>query len=117
VTKPTDTPARRPSTSASHAPATSSTTAAAGEVTALKAGWSQPAASTSAAVAAGRAPPTTNPKYRGPVVATRPGSTAVTSSSTCAAPVGPSRIDPRAARIVAMTSSGGATGASGTRAR
>ena len=51
-----------PSSSFSQRPATSSTTAAAGEVTALKASWSHPAASTSAAVAASRAPPTTKPK-------------------------------------------------------
>ena len=50
-------PAGRPSRSFSHAPATSSTTAAPGDVSGLKAGWSQPTARTSAAVAASRAPP------------------------------------------------------------
>ena len=46
----------------SQPPATSSTTAAPGEVSTLNAGWSHPTASTSAAVAASSAPPTTNPK-------------------------------------------------------
>ena len=71
-----------PSRSFSQPPATSSTAAAPGEVSGLNAGWSQPAVRTSAAVAASRAPPTTNPKYRGPVVATSAGSTASASSRT-----------------------------------
>jgi hypothetical protein len=62
VTKPTDAPAGRPSRSFSHPPATSSAIAAAGDVDGLNATWSQPVASTSAAVAASSAPPTTNPK-------------------------------------------------------
>ena len=51
-----------PTSSFSQPPATSSTTAAAGEVTALNASWSHPVVSTSAAVAASRAPPTTKPE-------------------------------------------------------
>ena len=62
VTKPNEASAGKPSSSFSQLPAMSSTTAAPGEVTALKAGWSHPMVSTSAAVAASRAPPTTNPK-------------------------------------------------------
>ena len=45
----------------------------------LNAGWSHPTASRSAHVAASSAPPTTNPKNRGPVVATTPGSHAAAS--------------------------------------
>src|SRR5262249_57611513 len=62
VVNPNEAPAGRPSRSLSQAPATSSTAAAAGEVTWLNAGWSQPAVSTAAAVAASRAPPPTKPK-------------------------------------------------------
>ena len=62
VTSPTDTPAGRPSSSASQAPATSSTTLAAGPSTNRPAFWSQAEVSQSAASAAGVAPPTTNPK-------------------------------------------------------
>ena len=113
VTKPNDAPVGRPNSSFSHPPVTSSTTAAAGEVTALKAGWSHAVVSTSAAVAASRAPPTTNPKYRGPVVATRAGSTAPASSSIVAsADVGSSRNEPRADRTASASKSVGKTGRS-----
>ncbi|WP_220505776.1 hypothetical protein [Microbispora sp. H10830] len=65
---------------------------AAGDVTELVAIWSQPAARMSAAVAAGVAPPTTNPKYRGPALATRPGSAAASRSArTCSGPHRPVR--------------------------
>jgi len=82
ATSPTETPAGRPSSSASQAPATSSTTLAAGPSTYRAAFWSQAEVSQSAARAAGVAPPTTNPKYRPPAVATTPGSAAVASSAT-----------------------------------
>ncbi len=99
VTNPNEASSGSPSRSFSHPPATSSTTAAAGEVARLNAGWSHPTASMSAAVAASSAPPITNPKYRGPVVPTRPGSTASTSwSTTSAAGTGPSGSSPNAAR-------------------
>jgi GNAT superfamily N-acetyltransferase len=84
VTKPADADGGIPSRSFSQASAAASAAIAAGDVTALVAIWSQPAARMSAAVATGNAPPTTNPKYRGPALATRPGSaTATRSASTC----------------------------------
>ena len=88
VTKPTLAPAGSPSNSLSQPPATSSAIAADGDVAALNATWSQPAAMMSAAVAEGSAPPMTKPKNRGPAVATNPGSAAAISSfSTSAAGV------------------------------
>ena len=62
VTKPNDTSAGSPSSSASHAPATSSTTEAAGPPTYSPAFWSHADVSQSAASAAGTAPPITKPK-------------------------------------------------------
>ena len=62
VTNPTLVPAGRPSSSTSQLPATSSATAAAGERTYRPAFWSQVEVSQSAPSAAGRLPPTTNPK-------------------------------------------------------
>ena len=118
VTNPDEAVPGRPSSSVNHAPATSSTTAAAGDVTALNAGWSHATASTSAAVAASRAPPTTKPKYRGPVVATSPGATADASSATAAAGSVPSsRSEPSPARTAAAGSPGGKTATSRTPAR
>ena len=70
--------AGRWSRSLSHAPATSSTTAAAGEVAYMQAFWSQAEVSQSAARAAGRAPPMTQPKKRGPAESMMPPSTALT---------------------------------------
>ncbi|HTF59580.1 MAG TPA: hypothetical protein VK713_06685 [Actinomycetes bacterium] len=70
--------------SARSTPATSgrSRGLAAGPSTYRAAFWSQAEVSQSAARAAGVAPPTTNPKYRPPAVATTPGSAAVASSAT-----------------------------------
>jgi hypothetical protein len=82
VTNPTDTPAGRPSSSASQPPVTSSTTAAAGASTYRPAFWSQTEVSQSAASAAGVAPPITNPKKRPLEDATTPGSAAVASAAT-----------------------------------
>ena len=62
VTNPVDAEAGIPSSSLAQAPATCSAAIAAGDRVALNAHWSQPAASTSAAVAAGVEPPMTNPK-------------------------------------------------------
>jgi hypothetical protein len=118
VTNPTDAVPGNPSTSFNHAPATSSTTAAAGDVTALNAGWSHATASMSAAVAASRAPPTTKPKYRGPVVATSPGSAAAANSArTTAGPAPSSRSAPSPARTAAAGSPRGKTATSRTPAR
>ena len=62
VTKPVLTVDGSPSRSVSQPAATSSTVAAAGPSTNRPAFWSQAAVSQSAARAAGRLPPTTNPK-------------------------------------------------------
>jgi hypothetical protein len=82
VTKPTDTWAGSPSSSASQRPATSSTTPAAGPATCSPAFWSQAAVSQSAASAAGSAPPITKPKKRPLGDATSPGSAALASALT-----------------------------------
>ena len=111
VTKPAEAVAGRPSRSFSHAPAASSAAAAAGESTALKPFWSQPVARTSAAVAAGSAPPTTKPKNRGPAVATRPGSaTRASSSRTASGAVGSFGSGPPKASRRAAGSTARATG-------
>ena len=84
----------------------------------LNAGWSQPTVRTSAAVAASSAPPTTNPKYRGPVVATSAGSTASASSrTTSAVGVGRSGSEPRRARSSSRSTPVGNTGMSAARSR
>ena len=62
VTKPTDAPPGRPSRSFTQPPAARSAASAAGDINGLKAFWSQPTASMSAAVAAGVEPPITKPK-------------------------------------------------------
>ncbi len=62
VTNPTLVPSGSPRSSTSQAPATSSATAAAGESAYKPAFWSHALVSQSAASAAGRLPPTTNPK-------------------------------------------------------
>src|SRR5438067_1972683 len=64
--------------SLNQSPATSSTTAAAGEVAYIPAFWSQAEVSQSAARAAGRLPPMTQPKKRGPAESMMPPSTALT---------------------------------------
>ena len=76
---PNDASGGRPKASFSQAPTTSSTTADAGDEVALKDIWSQPVVRMSAQVAASSAPPTTNPKYRGPTFAVTAGSTAAAS--------------------------------------
>src|SRR4051812_45786504 len=81
VTKPQLTPAGRPSNSTSQAIATSSTAAAAGEAIWNDAFWFQAETSQSAATACGNPDPVTNPKYRGPALATSPGSTARANDS------------------------------------
>jgi hypothetical protein len=81
VTSANEAWAGRPSSSLIHAPHTSSTTAAAGLVATIAAFWSQAEVSQSAATAVGSAPPMTQPKKRPPPLASRPGSTAATSSS------------------------------------
>ena len=74
----------------------------------LKAHWSQPAATMSAAVAAGRLPPITNPKNRGPALDMRPGSAASTSCSRTSAGVDAScgRGPPRASQSPAIPALG-----------
>src|SRR5665648_607842 len=81
VTRPTPLPVGSASRSTSQLATTSSHTAAAGEDTPDAEFWSQADAIQSAPTAAGSEPPVTKPKYRGPAVATRPGSAAATRSS------------------------------------
>ena len=68
----------RPSRSSVHADATSSIAAAAGDREWNAAHWSHAETTQSAASAAGTAPPITKPKWRGPALATRPGSAPAT---------------------------------------
>jgi len=82
VTSPYETCSGSPNSSTSHAPHTSSTTEAAGAAAYSPAFWSHAEVSQSAARAAGRLPPMTNPKNRPPGVAMIPGSAALASSAT-----------------------------------
>ncbi|MCW2859740.1 MAG: hypothetical protein JWP48_1448 [Actinoallomurus sp.] len=114
MTKPTDADGGIPSSSFSQTPAAASAAMAAGDVTALCAFWSQPAARMSAAVAAGNAPPMTNPKYRGPALATRPGAAAASrSASTCSGGEGAEGNGPENASTNAPWSIDTPTGRSG----
>ena len=118
MTKPTDAVAGMPSSSFSQAPTASSAAMAAGDMTALNAFWSQPDVRMSAAVAASREPPMTNPKYRGPAVATSPPSAALTRLSiTSLGGVGPSGRGPANALRAPSRSSAEITGRVGSEAR
>ena len=70
-----------PSSSASQRPAISSKAAVAGVGSARPVFWSQAVASQSAAIPAGWAPPITNAKKRGELIAVSPGSASVASSA------------------------------------
>ena len=114
VVKPTLTPDGSPNRSASHAPATSSATAAAGPMTYRPAFWSHALVSQSAASAAGRLPPITNPKKRGPAVAMSPPSALAARASTTSTGSWPaSGSGPPNRRRSSSSGTVGATGRSG----
>ncbi len=118
VVNPADVPAGSPNRSTSQPSTTSSTTAAAGDMTYIATFWSHVLVSQSAPSAAGCAPPMTKPKYRGPAVATRPGSAAAASVSTVSAASAPAaRSGPPSAERSEARSTVGATGRSPTPAR
>src|SRR6267143_16038 len=81
VTIPIPVPEDSPNSSVNQPITVSSTTAAAGESTNRPAFWSHALVSQSAPTAAGRLPPITKPKNRGPAVPTNPGSARFASSS------------------------------------
>src|SRR5467141_602529 len=101
VTIPIPVPAGSPNSPVNQAITVSSTTAAAGESTKRPAFWSHALVSQSAPTAAGRLPPITKPKNRGPAVPTNPGSARFASSSITRPAGSPCSGSgpPRAARI------------------
>ncbi|MCY1236143.1 hypothetical protein D9M72_487860 [compost metagenome] len=74
VTKPTSAVSGKPSRSRNQCPAAASITAVAGVAARRNEFWSQALTSQSAAMAAGRVPPMTQPKKRPEGIAMRPGS-------------------------------------------
>ena len=85
VVNPTSLPAGRPSSSSSQPAAASSAAAVAGVANRSPAFWSQALTSQSAASAAGRVPPITQPKNRPDGIDISPGSAISASSSITAA--------------------------------
>ena len=118
VTKAPPRPGGRPSPSATQRSAMSSSLAAAGDITASATFWSQAAVSQAAAVAMGSVPPVTNPKYRGPAVATVAGEPTSSSSASTSAGSRPDAGSGTSSRPRAATASGpGATRRSASPAR
>ena len=114
VTKAPDPFTGSPRSSRNHPRTTSSMTATAGVITCMAAFWSQADTNQSAATATGSEPPLTNPKYRGPAVATMPPSAPATRAWKAVRLPSPSAVSgaPSAVRS-ASTSAGGPTGRSG----
>ena len=115
VVKPTSEPGGSPSSSSSHRAAASSAAAAAGVASRMPEFWSQALTSQSAASAAGRVPPITQPKNRPDGIAIRPGSASAASSSiTAAGSVGPSGSGAEKSSVSSSAVRRGPTGRVGT---